>query len=489
MSAPKLSFIVLSYNYEHFIRQTIESILAQTVKDLEIIVVDDCSTDKSRDVIRSYDDPRIRLIENERNLGGAGSYNVAVSAARGEWLVNLDADDWIDPKKSELQLAKSLLDPSLDVIGTWVKVVDGTGARHTRADEIEAIVNRPYRLNLTETWIGQNPLCRSSTMVRREAHMRFGLDDADMIRAPDFELWTRALAHGARFDLMPLQLTYMRQHARGVTHGDPVGTLLEMSFALIRSLAPLTESRSTFDNQAEIVRWIAKSPHLISLTPLESLRLLGSAVLLTRFDSYKAFRAFIADTSQDPVLERVGRQALISAGTYTPPGTIEKLYSDIGAFVEARDYWKAQHDSVLSSLEKAIADLPKIIEARDHWKSLTEGAHTKIDALQSQIKSMADGRDYWLARAGHLASSAAVLNAELRSTAGTAPPSDQSANVVQIGPHDEHVSRINRAYAQWVATNADVLQEFEQAKLNNDTAASKAKSVLRRVKRLLGSWR
>jgi glycosyltransferase involved in cell wall biosynthesis len=135
---PKLSFIVLSYNYADLIGQTIHSILGQTVQDFEIVVVDDASTDASCDVIRSFADPRIRLLVNERNLGGAGSYNRAVQAARGEYLVNLDADDWITPNKCE-------------------------GRPHSRTAELDAVVNRPFDLNAVDSWVGQNRLVRSST--------------------------------------------------------------------------------------------------------------------------------------------------------------------------------------------------------------------------------------------------------------------------------------------------------------------------------------
>ncbi|MGB8127769.1 MAG: glycosyltransferase family 2 protein, partial [Pseudolabrys sp.] len=70
------------------------------MQDFEIVVVDDASTDASVEVIRSYNDPRIRLFVNDHNIGGAASYNRAVKATRGEWLVNLDADDWIAPNKA-----------------------------------------------------------------------------------------------------------------------------------------------------------------------------------------------------------------------------------------------------------------------------------------------------------------------------------------------------------------------------------------------------
>ena len=104
-NSPLLSYLVLSYNYERYIDKTIRSILEQTVQDFEIVVVDDCSKDNSVGVIRSFNDPRIRLLANEHNIGGAASYNRAVTEARGEWLVNLDADDWVAPHKAEIQLA------------------------------------------------------------------------------------------------------------------------------------------------------------------------------------------------------------------------------------------------------------------------------------------------------------------------------------------------------------------------------------------------
>ena len=194
---PLLSYIVLSYNYERYIGKTLQSILDQTVQDFEIVVVDDASSDASVAIVSAFGDPRIRLFVNEKNRGGAGSYNRAVLEARGEWLVNLDADDWIDPRKSEMQLAALALDPTLDIVGTYVAIHDENDAPHPSAGPLEHFVNQPHPLNLVDTWIGANYLCRSSTMVRAAAHRRIGLDDVAMVRAPDYELWTRALRMGS----------------------------------------------------------------------------------------------------------------------------------------------------------------------------------------------------------------------------------------------------------------------------------------------------
>jgi hypothetical protein len=359
---PLLSFIVLSYNYRDYIQTTLRSILAQTVQDFEVVVVDDCSTDDSREVVQSFTDPRIRLLVNPRNLGGAASYNLAVQAARGEWLVNLDADDWIAPEKCAVQLAILAGDPGIDIIGSWVHVVGADGMPHPDAAMIESMVNRTHALNVVESWIGQNPLSRSSVMMRRSAHLRIGLDDVTMVRAPDYELWTRALAAGCRFALAQQQLTFQRIQASGVTHADPAGTLLEMGYAMVRNLAPLAEARALFETQGQMVRWLAQHPSLISLTPQQSLRLLAALVTLPPTSDFASFLANLSAPEADPVLARIGRAMLLDSAAYVPPGTTEKLHSDILAYIEARDFWKAQSEGwerEYNAINGAVAPRPQ----------------------------------------------------------------------------------------------------------------------------------
>jgi len=344
MGMPLLSFIVLSYNYEDYIGTTIRSILEQTVQDFEIVVVDDASQDSSREVIRGFGDPRIRLLVNERNMGGAWSYNRAIQAAQGEWLINLDADDWIAPQKSELQLAAASADPGLDIIGSHVAFVDAKGAPHPRAAELETLTNRPsHVLNQVDTWIGVNPLCRSSTMVRRSAHLRIGLDDPGMVRAPDYELWTRALREGCRFGLVPERLTFYRLQARGVTHGDPLGTMLEMTYAMLRNLVPLAEARALHPSVERILSWAARHPQLAELRPVEAYRLLGMLVTSPPLGDFASFRASLADGAGDPALARAGRRCLLLARDQELSNTyVERLLRDQKAFIEARDFWHGQ---------------------------------------------------------------------------------------------------------------------------------------------------
>jgi GT2 family glycosyltransferase len=341
---PLLSFIVLSYNYEIYIAQALRSILDQPVQDFEVIVVDDASTDASRDVIAGFGDPRIRLLVNERNLGGAASYNRAVSAAAGEWLVNVDADDWIAPNKSEAQLRLLADDPALDIIGTHISVVDANGDPHPRREEMEAYVNRGPDLNCIDSWIGRNGLCRSSTMVRRAAHLRIGLDDPTMARAPDYELWTRALRHGCRFALLPEKLTFYRLHSGGVTYRDPLGTFLEMSYAMLRNLIPLIEAGALWPSLDRMMVWMDEQEELATLAPGERYRLFGSAVLPLVAPDFAGFVAGLRSTDDGAALATAGRRclALLRANPLRP--AVERLEHDNQAFMAARDWWHQQSD-------------------------------------------------------------------------------------------------------------------------------------------------
>jgi hypothetical protein len=176
-------------------------------------------------------------------------------------------------------------------------------------------------------------------MVRRSLYDEIGGSDPAMVRAPDYELWTRALAHGAKFDVVPLILTYYRLHSGGVTHGDPVETTLELAYSTIRNLAPLAESRTLFDDWASVVDWLAQMTGDGVLSPSETLRLRGMAVLLPLLTDYTAFRAALS--RPDALLERVGRYTL--ATTLRPSHEDKaKLMSDIEAYIGAREYWHSQ---------------------------------------------------------------------------------------------------------------------------------------------------
>lgn len=99
-----VSIITPSYNTAKYIGQTIESVLNQTYTNWEMIIVDDCSTDNTEEIVLQYKDDRIKFFKNQKNLGAALSRNFALQLAKGDWIAFLDSDDLWDKKKLEKQI-------------------------------------------------------------------------------------------------------------------------------------------------------------------------------------------------------------------------------------------------------------------------------------------------------------------------------------------------------------------------------------------------
>lgn len=99
-----VSIIMPSYNTERYIGASIQSVLNQTYKEWELIIVDDCSTDRTDEIVASFSDPRIRYLKNEKNSGAAVSRNRALREAKGRWIAFLDSDDLWFPDKLERQI-------------------------------------------------------------------------------------------------------------------------------------------------------------------------------------------------------------------------------------------------------------------------------------------------------------------------------------------------------------------------------------------------
>src|SRR2546423_6885320 len=92
-SEPLVSVCIPSYNNEEFIAHTVKTVLDQTFSDFELVVVDDCSTDRSVSIVKGFSDPKIRLFQNSRNLGLGQNWNRALSRARGKYVKLLCGDD------------------------------------------------------------------------------------------------------------------------------------------------------------------------------------------------------------------------------------------------------------------------------------------------------------------------------------------------------------------------------------------------------------
>lgn len=201
---PKVSVLMPVYNGEKYIKQAIDSILAQSFSDFELLVIDDGSTDRSAEIVSSYRDERIRYVANATNLGLAGARNRAIEAARGEYLAWLDCDDISLPRRLEKQVRILDSDPRIGVCGTWVETIDGIKANVWRYPTDSQF--------LRARMLFDDPFATSSIMMRavcvRDQELRFNLNHPP---AEDYELWERVSRDWALTNI-PEVLTQYRIH-------------------------------------------------------------------------------------------------------------------------------------------------------------------------------------------------------------------------------------------------------------------------------------
>ena len=225
-TTPRVSVIVPAYNAAGFLKRALHSALAQTMPDIELIVVDDASSDSTLAVARDVaaHDPRVRVLHNERNRGMYATYNRAIDAARGEWIAALDADDVWLPERLERMLAVADRE---DLVSDDQLIFRTSPHHRGRAKALSLLsshgmtLSEPHRLSLLE-FVEHDlgllkPLIRRSFLRQRE--LRY---DADLKIGADFFLYFGFLLAGARWLQLPNGYYLYSEHDEN-TSKDTVG--------------------------------------------------------------------------------------------------------------------------------------------------------------------------------------------------------------------------------------------------------------------------
>ncbi len=205
MEKPAVSVVMSVYNGEPYVRAAVESILNQTFNDLELIVVDDGSTDTTPQTLAGIDDPRLRVIR-QPNRGQPAGLNAGIRAARAELITFMDGDDLCDPQRIEKLVACLAAHPELGGVGTWELVLDAKGNPLDR--DIKPLVHEEIVREYAEGRTGLNGM---STMVRAQVFRELGGFREFLYLANDVDMWMRATER-FRFACIPECLYWYRQH-------------------------------------------------------------------------------------------------------------------------------------------------------------------------------------------------------------------------------------------------------------------------------------
>ncbi len=255
---PRISVIMAVYNCEEYVGDAIRSVQAQTVDDWELICVDDRSRDRSALIIAecAERDQRIRLFQNDSNMGAPRTRNVALEHAHGEFIAVLDSDDLAMPRRFESSLAAFDDDEQLGVVSGMWDVIDADGD----------FITAPPGGMLTDDDLRQallyerNRLFHSATTIRRELMERIGGYDVTLPAAQDYDLFLRLLPH-CRFLRLDEKLLRYRYRKGSISQDKALAQRLYAEFARERARACIEGRPFSEEQELDQIRQLLSDDH------------------------------------------------------------------------------------------------------------------------------------------------------------------------------------------------------------------------------------
>lgn len=214
MKNPKVSVIIPVYNGGEWIKECIRSVTGQTYDNVEIIAIDDCSTDGSVRKIKDIDDPRVTILENNSNRGIAASRNRGIRHSSGQFIGFLDQDDiWLE-HKLETQLQRFSNTPEkTGVVYSAVELLD-TNKGTTDINTFLSL-SGDYMSRVSDIFLN-NPITNITTLVKRECFEEYGLLDESLFGSDDYEFWLR-IAGEYGFEYIDEPLAQKRLHGENAS--------------------------------------------------------------------------------------------------------------------------------------------------------------------------------------------------------------------------------------------------------------------------------
>ena len=237
MADPKITVLMTVFNGGKYFPLSLESVLKQTFRDFELLIINDCSTDGSADIVGSYHDERITLFTNERNLGQTASLNIGLRKAKGRYIARMDADDYAFPHWLENQLSFIEGHPGHAVVGCKAAVID----------EVNCLIKV---LNTPDCWedivlksLTVSPVNHVGSISEKKEILGAGGYDESFRIAADYDLWSRFIAMGKKIMTRDEIGVAIRVHAKSISiHERGRKDVEEISRIISKNIASLTTS-------------------------------------------------------------------------------------------------------------------------------------------------------------------------------------------------------------------------------------------------------
>ncbi len=220
---PLVSIVIPSYNGARYLKFAIESVLAQSYKNWEIIVVDDASTDDTRSIVSEYlaRYQQIHYICNEQNLGISKSRNYGISHSRGTYVAMLDSDDvWLDINKLKVQVHYLEKNSDCVVVGTWMIQIDEKG------NLLKKISFSDTNTEIRKSILYKNHIAQSSVLFRKDVALEVGGYDETLATMEDHDMWLK-MGVKNKFATLPIYTLGYRVHQGGITKSRKLRVALD----------------------------------------------------------------------------------------------------------------------------------------------------------------------------------------------------------------------------------------------------------------------
>jgi glycosyltransferase involved in cell wall biosynthesis len=206
---PLVSILMPVYKTATFLREAMDSILSQTFKDFELIILDDCSPDNAEEILDTYTDSRIVRYKGGKNVGLSNVLNVGIEMARGEFIARMDSDDLSMPERLQVQVDYLKTYPEVDLVSVGMRLF---GAK----EEVWIREQNPEKVKINALF--HSPILHASSMWRKDRFEEKGLRfRQEMVPAEDYDLWARALVKGLTLVNLPEVLYQYRIYPNQAT--------------------------------------------------------------------------------------------------------------------------------------------------------------------------------------------------------------------------------------------------------------------------------
>lgn len=344
MSTPSISVVLPAYNHAGYVGAAIDSVLAQTWQDFELIVIDDASTDATWEVISEFDDARLRVRRNAANLGAHATLNLAIGEARGDQVAILNSDDLFAPDRLE-RCRAALAAAGADLLGSGITLIDAAGdeiREHWWLDAYRELLRRHRESgDWVATLLAGNVLITTSNFFFRRTLWEDIGGFSDYRYVHDYDFLLRVLAAGKRLALIEDGLLRYRLHAANTISDQPLRANLECAAMLRAALPALCDRHACTGGRLAALagQWARLENYIIEITAAQR------------------------------------HEALVAQ---------EAVYTRL---VEDRDRWIAERDGWIAERDGWVADRDRWIVERDGWIAERDALLVGRDAVIADLRA------------------------------------------------------------------------------------------------------